>query len=312
MHQMTELSQAEELNIIDAMTVIESTVDLLKRIKDDEDTINKGMDAGIEFLQKLGVAGPMEEYRRKHRMCRVPVRLDENQATGVPMSFHQYYRSDFKEFLNVLIVQYGENLTRCFETLKPLMVVFKPPLTESSIDDIIDLVRLFPSNLSIDPHILHSGVFQLRFPRKSSQKNIQYSRRRSKLYRRAENGFPSYKSMLPFIDDNTSNCGEGRAYIQSAEIVKTPLRTTMGDQRLESLLLMSCENDFTDSIDFECVARDWADLKDEENIFCPGTITHAESINSDLQRGLDRRLRRIQHRTQNITRRTRRINCPKS
>ena len=30
--------------------------------------------------------------------------------------------------------------------------------------------------------------------------------------------------------------------------------------------------------------------------FCPGTITtHAESINSDLQRGLDRRLRHIQH-----------------
>ena len=30
--------------------------------------------------------------------------------------------------------------------------------------------------------------------------------------------------------------------------------------------------------------------------FCPGTITtHAESISSDLQRGLDRRLRHIQH-----------------
>ena len=30
--------------------------------------------------------------------------------------------------------------------------------------------------------------------------------------------------------------------------------------------------------------------------FCPGTITtHAESINSDLQRGLDNRLRHIQH-----------------
>ena len=30
--------------------------------------------------------------------------------------------------------------------------------------------------------------------------------------------------------------------------------------------------------------------------FCPGTITtHAELINSDLQRGLDRRLRHIQH-----------------
>ena len=30
--------------------------------------------------------------------------------------------------------------------------------------------------------------------------------------------------------------------------------------------------------------------------FCPGTITtHAESINSGLQRGLDRRLRDVQH-----------------
>ena len=30
--------------------------------------------------------------------------------------------------------------------------------------------------------------------------------------------------------------------------------------------------------------------------FCPGTMTtHAESINSDLQRGLDRRLRYTQH-----------------
>ena len=30
--------------------------------------------------------------------------------------------------------------------------------------------------------------------------------------------------------------------------------------------------------------------------FCPGTMTtHAESINSDLRRGLDRRLRHIQH-----------------
>ena len=43
-----------------------------------------------------------------------------------------------------------------------------------------------------------------------------------------------------------------------------------------------------------------------ENIFFmhffPGMMTtHAESINSDLQRGLDRRLRHTQHWTQNRT-----------
>ena len=36
--------------------------------------------------------------------------------------------------------------------------------------------------------------------------------------------------------------------------------------------------------------------------FYPGTMTtHAESINSDLQRGLARHLRHTQHRTQNRT-----------
>ena len=36
--------------------------------------------------------------------------------------------------------------------------------------------------------------------------------------------------------------------------------------------------------------------------FYPGTMTtHAESINSDLQRGLDKHLRHTQHRTQNRT-----------
>ena len=39
-------------------------------------------------------------------------------------------------------------------------------------------------------------------------------------------------------------------------------------------------------------------------IFCPGTVTtHAESINSDLQRGLDRRLRHnnIEHRKEPVS-----------
>ena len=61
------------------------------------------------------------------------------------------------------------------------MVVLKPPLTEPSIDDIIDLVRFFPSNLSIDPYILHAEFSNFVSHVNIVKKNIQYSRRRSKL-----------------------------------------------------------------------------------------------------------------------------------
>ena len=56
------------------------------------------------------------------------------------------------------------------------------------------------------------------------------------------------------------------------------------------------------SVQAEVYHIDYGKLSQELHLhFCPGTMTtHAESINSDLQRGLDRRLRYTQHRTQNI------------
>ena len=40
------------------------------------------------------------------------------------------------------------------------------------------------------------------------------------------------------------------------KIVKTSLQTMMRDKRLESLLLLSCEKDITDSIDSDVMAKD--------------------------------------------------------
>ena len=57
---MTMILQEDKL--IHVMTVIESTVHLLKQIYDDDDTMNKQIEAGIAFLQKLCVDDPVEEY----------------------------------------------------------------------------------------------------------------------------------------------------------------------------------------------------------------------------------------------------------
>ena len=51
------------------------------------------------------------------------------------------------KLLNMLIEEYGNNLIRFFETLKPLLVVLQPPLAESSIEDIVKLVEFSPTTL---------------------------------------------------------------------------------------------------------------------------------------------------------------------
>ena len=56
----------------------------------------------------------------------------------------------------MLIEEYGNNLIRCFETVKPFIVVLRPPLAEPSIENIVKLVKFFPDNTDINPHVLHA------------------------------------------------------------------------------------------------------------------------------------------------------------
>ena len=156
MHQMTCILQGEELNVVDAMTVIESTVALLKRVRANDQEMDDQIDAGVEYLKKLGVEDAEAEFRRKHRMRRMPIRFDPNQATTAQFTFKEFYRKQFRELLDVLIEEYGKKLKRAFETLKPLMVVLKPPLVQPSFADVEDMVKFFPVNRVIDAHILYA------------------------------------------------------------------------------------------------------------------------------------------------------------
>ena len=51
--QMTEALQAEELNIVDAMTIIKATVDNLRRINEDSHAMDAEIHAGIAYARKL-------------------------------------------------------------------------------------------------------------------------------------------------------------------------------------------------------------------------------------------------------------------
>ena len=68
MHQMTETLYSSDLNIIDTMAIIQNTVELLKKIRGDHDTVNQEINAGITFLRQVGNDDPEDELQRKHRM----------------------------------------------------------------------------------------------------------------------------------------------------------------------------------------------------------------------------------------------------
>ena len=45
------------------------------------------------------------------------------------------------------------------------------------------------------------------------------------------------------------------------KLIKTHLRTTMTEKRLEALMMLSCEQDLTDNANLDKIAESWAVLK---------------------------------------------------
>ena len=91
MYQMTEILQSPELNVIDAMAIIQSTVELLKKIRDDHDRMNQEINTGITFLMKVGNDDLEEEFQWKHQMRKTPIRFGPNQETTAKVTLYQFY-----------------------------------------------------------------------------------------------------------------------------------------------------------------------------------------------------------------------------
>ena len=100
---MTEALQAEELNIVDAMTIIKATVDNLRRIKEDSHAMDAEIHAGVAYARKLG-GDPEAEFTHKHRVRRPPSRIDDNPDSQVTLTMMQFYRREFKTVLDIQIV----------------------------------------------------------------------------------------------------------------------------------------------------------------------------------------------------------------
>ena len=165
------------------------------------------------------------------------------------------------KLLNMLIEEYGNDLIRCYETLRPLIVVLRPLPAKPSMENIVKLVTFFPNNTDIDPHALHAKfpnfvahIDLLNNTFENMEQIAEFSEERKSI-------FPLTNRCYQLLLTIPATAAKDECTFSRLKIAKTPLRTTMVDKRLESLLLLSCEKDIADSIDIDVISKDWANIK---------------------------------------------------
>ena len=117
---LTKQLQEGELNIVDALTIIDATVE-------------NGLNAEIEPMGAFGSKVAMDalaECKRDHRTRRPPTRIDGNPDQTAEISFEEFYRKEMCLVLDSLIVKYADNIKVCVDQIRSLGESLQLPLTK--------------------------------------------------------------------------------------------------------------------------------------------------------------------------------------
>ena len=213
------------------------------------------IEAGICYTKKMG-GDAHAQYEGKHRVRYQPARIDGQPLTAVKLDIYQFYRKEFHEVLNVLIIKLGDNLVVCLHTVEPIAKILQQPLQQPDLEDAFEMAKLFPPTIEVDPYSFHAEFGN--FVSHSELTNTKFS----SLYDTAK--FSSKFKSSPITNNayrllltaSVTVAKDERSFSRR-KLIKIYLRTTMNNSRLEALLLLSYGKDLTDSVNISKVAKLW-------------------------------------------------------
>lgn len=112
---MTEDLQKEELNIIDALTLIDSTASDFRYMNNNREVLSSSTNESLGFAESLG-ENPREKLSSKQTK-KIPLYCDESPSTQIKLNIKTFFIKEFKEVFNELTVQFEDNLTQCLASV---------------------------------------------------------------------------------------------------------------------------------------------------------------------------------------------------
>ena len=255
---LTESFQKENLNIVDALEAVNGTVKSLEDIRKDDEGILNQIQASTDVLSRNDVDVPAE-FAKLHRPRSRPRRLDDNPESAAETSMMNFYDREFKEVLDILIAQYKYNINASLEKVKALSIILQPPLSSQHEEsDVKDLLNLFPHQapdqaafsveFEVFVNVVNEGnttnpIQSLAEAAKEAEKRKHIFPLTSRVYRLA-------------LTAPVTVAGNERTF-SKLKTLKTALRNSMSEHRLQNLILLNSEGDITGSVDLDLLVEKW-------------------------------------------------------
>jgi len=264
---LTETLETKSLCVIDAAVLIEATIKNLEDINSDSERINDLIDSATLFAANLGIDSE-SDFKVHHRTRKQPTWLDENSGTQADLTFHIFYKKEFKCILSTLINLSKDNLKVFIDTIMPLYKIFSFPFKNENMsnENIQNALLIFPPNSDFakckDIDAIQTELEILKEICKDL--SLTMTTNFLSIIEKCE----EVKHILPLANNICRlaltapvSVATNERTFSKLKLIKNHLRSTMTDNRLDSLMLLSIEKDILDTVDVSKIATQWFNIK---------------------------------------------------
>lgn len=264
--KVTKMLERETLDITGAIEALKLIGENIQRIREKDAEIDNFVGASVLFASNLEV-DTIFEYKKYHLTRRLPRRLDERHNTAAEMEMPKFYRKEFALVLDTLLLQIREKSEKIKSAFKPLLDGLCPTQL-LSYEQIEKLCQTYPNDLP-HPHLLlvesEMLVPYLHEHAKCediSCSDISYRYAADLALRQSHIGlFPLLAKAYRLLLTAAPTVCKGERSFSKLKFVKARCRNSMGNKRLDSLMLLACEKDLAEKIDLQNIAKVWSRIK---------------------------------------------------
>ena len=255
---LTKQLQTVEINIVDTLEAVKATIATLRHLRNDEDNLNKQIDAAIIFAGRLGIDA-VEEYQRHHRPRRQPRRIDEQPETVARLDLNEYYRKEFIQILDYQINALSDNVKVALDIIAPCISLLLPPYKEDpKRENMVSLTKLFPLSLQSDVDAVNVELTMFRQHCYDNMPDIKTVEDAARCVKEMQNIFPLTNRCFQLLLTAPITSASSERSFSKLKLIKTAIRSVMKERRLKDVITLGCEKDLTDTIDLETVVDRWA------------------------------------------------------
>ena len=202
---------------------------------------------------------PEKEFSQHHRKRVTPLRLDDRNENEADVGFASFYRKEMFSVLDQLIADCKENWKQVFANIEPFSVLMPPweNISEELAESLSVLVggSITSGNLIGELNVLREEINKGKpLKTQSVQDVVAFVNKKRCVY-------PGCRTAFTFLQTAPVTVASNERSFSKLKLVKTKLRNSMVQDRLESLMLISSEKDITKGLDLRAVIQNWVNLK---------------------------------------------------